>query len=402
MTDEPNEHLARYINSIRGFDLLSRGEETEVAKKLGLVLKEFMHGILEVPYTAEFILGRWKKLKEEGRSPSKLSDNYGTIPADILNARMDEYLSELTVQVAQSDYAAMRRTLEKCNLSQHLYFDILEQLERFNPKDPFIARLIASREEIIRLRNILVTGNLRLVISFAKRFKGFGISIPDLIQEGNMALIRAIEKFDPDRNIKFSTYAAWWIRQGAVKAIRNTSKMIRLPSHVYDLVIKIKQAKDKLFINLRREPSMEEVSNIIGVSVQEIEGVTNLVSEPISFDLSLRPEGNGYGYKFKRYGSDTRVRHIKDLIPSEDDDPYTQVLRKDMLNALGNAIFELEDKERVVLALRYGLGGDRPKTLEECGTLLNLSRERIRRMEKDSLDKLKGDKKLKHYKGALK
>src|SRR3990172_4335335 len=267
---EFNEQLARYIHDMRSFELLTRDKETAIACRLTLLMKQFTDGILDIPYTAEFILAKWRILKDEGRSVSKLSDNYGTIPADKLNAKMEEYLIGLEQHVANKDYASMKDILVKCNLSQHLYFDILRDLEKINPSDPFISSLIKIRDEIIELRNTLITGNLRLVIAFAKKFQGFGVSIVDLIQEGNIALIRGIEKFDPNRNLKFSTYAAWWIRQGFVRAIRNTSKMIRLPSHVYDMVMKIKQAQDALHLALKREPSIEEISKTTGFSVQKI------------------------------------------------------------------------------------------------------------------------------------
>lgn len=385
---EFNEQLARYIHDMRSFELLTRDKETAIACRLTLLMKQFTDGILDIPYTAEFILAKWRILKDEGRSVSKLSDNYGTIPADKLNAKMEEYLIGLEQHVANKDYASMKDILVKCNLSQHLYFDILRDLEKINPSDPFISSLIKIRDEIIELRNTLITGNLRLVIAFAKKFQGFGVSIVDLIQEGNIALIRGIEKFDPNRNLKFSTYAAWWIRQGFVRAIRNTSKMIRLPSHVYDMVMKIKQAQDALHLALKREPSIEEISKTTGFSVQKIEKVLNMTSEPISLELSVNA---------KLADSDAKPKTLKDLIITEEEDPYQILLRKDMLEAMQDSVNELPPTEQTILIHRYGLEGEEPKTLEEVGVIIGASRERVRQIEKDTILRLRTDSKISAY-----
>jgi len=393
LSAEFNEQLARYITNMKSFELLSRDEETRIANRLSTLLKQFTDGILDIPYTAEYIFNRWQKLKAEGRSPSKLSDDYGTISADVLNQRMEQDLGDLENQIARKDYAAMKATLIRCNLSQHLYFDILLELENINPDDPFITLLIDCRNEVIAARNKLITGNLRLVISFAKRFQGFGVSMIDLIQEGNIALIRAVERFDPNRNLKFSTYAAWWIRQGFVRAIRKTGKMIRLPSHVYDLLMEIKQSRDRLSTPMKREPTLYEIAKDVGISALEAERVLSLINEPVSLEFSINA---------KLHDHESKPKSLKDLLATEEEDPYTRVLYKAMFHEMSNAISMLSDTERQILALRFGLEGDKPKTLEECGTLLGTSRERVRQLEKETLERLRSNPKLKEYRGTLK
>jgi RNA polymerase sigma factor (sigma-70 family) len=384
---EFNEQLAKYIYDMRSFSLLTKDKETATASRLTLLMKHFTDGILDIPYTAEFILGKWQTLKSVGRSPNKLSDDYGTVGAEELSARMTGYLTELERQVAKQDYAGMKDILIKCNLSQNLYFEVLSDLEKINPSDPFIASLIKTRDEIIELRNVLITGNLRLVVAFAKRFQGFGVSIVDLIQEGNVALIRAIERFDPNRGLKFSTYAAWWIRQGFVRAIRKTSKMIRLPSHVYDIVIKIRQAQDRLHLSLKREPTIEEISAAAGLTPTRTEQILNLVVEPISLELSVNAKVDG----------DSRTKTLKDFIVTEEADPYETLLRKRTFEGMNAAIDNLTPVEQKVLIYRYGLDGEKPRTLEECGTLLGTSRERIRQVEKEVIHKLKTDPQLSKF-----
>jgi len=373
---------------MRSYGLLSKDKEAEIAYHLDLLMKQFTASILDIPYTAEFILSKWQTLKNENRSISKLSDYYGSIPAKELNTRMEEYLLELEKYVANQDYAGMKDILVKCNLSQHLYFEVLKDLEKINPSDPFISSLVSMREEIIILRNKLITANLRLVVAFAKKFQGFGVSIIDLIQEGNIALIRGIEKFDYSRNLKFSTYAAWWIRQGFVRAIRNTSKTIRLPSHVYDIAMRVKQAQDALNFSLQREPTIGEISRVTGYSTQRIEKVIDMTSEPISLELSINA---------KVADGDARVKTLKDLIVTEEEDPYQTLLRHNMLEDMQEAISHLNGTEQLILIHRYGLEGEEIKTLEEVGVMVGASRERVRQIEKDTLRKLRNDSKLMGY-----
>lgn len=376
-----NDQLARYVQDMHKYKLLSKKEEEEITRELNDKIKQFTAGILEIPYTAEFILKKWEGIKAKGRSPSKLSYDYGVIPAKELNPRMKRYLVELRRYVNKQDYAKAKEVLVKCKLSQSLYYEVLSSLETINPADPFIEDLIECRNKIIELRNKLITGNLRLVVAFARKFKGFGVSISDLIQEGNMALIRAIEKFEPDRSLKFSTYAAWWIRQGIVKTIRNTSKMIRLPSHIYDMTLKVKQAQERLHSALKRDPSMEEIAQHVGCDMKILEVILDMAAEPLSLELTI-------GFKA---GEGDRIKMLKDLIESEEANPYEALLAKESAAIIYSTIDRMEEIEKKILTHRFGLYGMKDKTLQECEKMFGMSGERIRQIERRALDKIKSE-----------
>jgi len=164
--------------------------------------------------------------------------------------------------------------------------------------------------------------------------------------------------------------------------------MIRLPSHVYDMVMKIKQAQDALHLALKREPSIEEISKTTGFSVQKIEKVLNMTSEPVSLELSVNA---------KLADSDAKPKTLKDLIITEEEDPYQILLRKDMLEAMRYSVNALPPTEQTILIHRYGLEGEEPKTLEEVGVIIGASRERVRQIEKDTILKLRTDSKISAY-----
>ena len=376
---EYNDPLARYIQDMRSYELLTKDKETEVTERLSLLIGQFTKGILEIPYTAEFILKQWEDLRAEGKSPNKLSYDYGTVPAEELHAIMETNLTALRQDVMTHNYAHAEEVLTACRLSQGLYYEILSDLEYINPADTHIEKLVRMRDEIIQLRNTLITGNLRLVVAFAKKFKGFGVPISDLIQEGNISLIRAIEKFEPSRHLRFATYAAWWIRQGFVRAIRNTSKMIRLPSHIYDMILKVKQAQDRLHTLNQRDATVEEIAKATGYSPSSLEQILDLVNEPISLEMAIT----------SKTSEGDKPKMLRDLIGTEEIDPYEKLLLKDTLEAMNEAMTNLTVMEREILTHRFGLEGGDPKTLEACGQLFSISRERIRQIERDVLDKLR-------------
>ncbi len=306
-------------------------------------------------------------------------DDFANVSLEELDFNLENNEPEETEEPAQADQVAIDDPVK-------VYLKEIGRVPLLTPEEETaLAMRIIEGDEQAKKR--LSEANLRLVVSIAKRYVGRGMQFLDLIQEGNLGLIKAVEKFDYTKGFKFSTYATWWIRQAITRAIADQARTIRIPVHMVETINKVKKVSSQLLHKNGHEPTAEEIAEELAMPVDKVREIMRVAQEPVSLETPIGEEEDS---------------HLGDFIPDDDApapaDAASHTLLKEQLE---DVLQSLTEREAKVLRLRFGLEDGRPRTLEEVGKEFDVTRERIRQIEAKALRKLRHPSRSKKLKDFL-
>jgi RNA polymerase primary sigma factor len=344
--------------------LISEGQERGF-----LTFEQISTALEEVEVTKEQLEELHSYLVEQG------IDVVGADGAPVTseNGRVEAAVAERERQPDQPKKPEIDLTVEPSLDSLRLYLRSIGKVPLLNAEQEVALAKRIERGDIVAKQH-MVEANLRLVVSIAKGYLGRGLTFLDLIQEGSLGLIRAVEKFDYRRGYKFSTYATWWIRQAVTRAIADKGRTIRIPVHMVEKLNKVVHVERQLVQSLGREPFPEEIAGELECTVREVRDILRMAQQPISLEKPIGEEEDSELGDF-----------VEDQLAESPFELASENLRRENVH---RALAALPPREREVIEMRFGLTGERPRTLEEVGRAFNVTRERIRQIENHTLKKL--------------
>ena len=420
-TDDP---VKMYLRQMGQIPLLTREQELTIAKKIKSTEEKFRKMVLSAKMVKLYVVDIFDDAYEKNINLDEvlnmdLDANYSSVK------RKTSFLLQRLKRAHSSD--RITKTLLKLNLATPIvedlanklkeYFSDVDRLDRqlsstkkigklkrnalnkkrrevensygdkFDMVKVWLRELKASESKFLKAKKELVAANLRLVVSIAKKYTNRGLSFLDLIQEGNIGLMKAVDKFEYKRGYKFSTYATWWIRQAITRSIADQSRTIRIPVHMTETINKLIRVSRTLVQETGREPTPEEIAHSMKIPVSKVRGILKIAQEPISLQTPVGDEGDT---NFGDFIEDKRA------ISPANATAYT-MLKEQMDDVLST----LTEREKKVLRLRFGIGDGYPRTLEEVGAVFRVTRERVRQIEAKALKKLRHPIRARKLKGFL-
>lgn len=336
--------------------------------------------------------------KEDGEEDQEVcsKETKALISEISLSRRMIERITfrmkRLVEKIEKAELELRKMDLEEEGDGERYQLTLKRRLERIESEagvpaselKMLLARIEVAERQSVYAKNELIKANLRLVVSIAKKYINRGLSLLDLIQEGNIGLMKAVEKFEYRRGYKFSTYATWWIRQAITRAIADQARTIRIPVHMIETINKIVRISRELVQDLGREPFPDEIADRMGFSVDKVRKILRITKEPISLETPV---------------SDDEDTHLSDLIEDKNTPvPQDSVIFRDLMEQLNKTLSTLTPKEERVIRMRFGIGEKYDHTLEEVGQVFEVTRERIRQIEAKALKKLRHPTRAKRLK----
>ena len=366
--------LTSWLRSVAGHRLLSREEEVELAKRIEAAEAQPLHELLEVLVRVKLLSPKVKVelVKQIGAGEGEPREAVDELLKALSenNLLSFERKEELAAEIEPSGDDA-RNTLVDELLNILVQSDTLPDEQ----KRELVERIEGAEVEAHSARDELVQANLRLVISIAVKYQGHNVPLEDLIQEGNIGLIKAASKFDYRKGFKFSTYAIWWIKQAIMRTLDNFSRSIRLPSYIVAKMNKFDSIYATLCQELQREPRRDEIAEALDLTVNQVEEILTFNADAVSMDLPLSDERS----------ASTLGDLIEDPTTSGEDGPIAELINADLI---AQFLDKLPEREQTVLKMRFGLEDGERKTLREIGVALKVTRERVRQLEIDALKRL--------------
>ncbi|MGH0030028.1 MAG: sigma-70 family RNA polymerase sigma factor [Myxococcota bacterium] len=381
-----------YMGSIQDVRLLSKQEVFDLAKTIREQREAFEQALAPIPGTAVLLLARWQARRKAGRVSGSLSRHYRDGSGRDIGAEIDRCFEKLErlVSTRPKDRDAIVAQIAEAQIAFEVWVDVHDELvaaandpaktcRAFGVHTVFAAKRLERAAQALAAYHEAVQKvafhNLRLVAKCAHRYKNMGVPFMDLIQEGNLGLIRAVEKFDAERGFMFSTYAVWWIQQAMIRAVQNQARTVRLPSHVCEQQVRYRRKREELLRRFGREPSPREVAGELGLTLEQ----ADLLEAALAPIKSIHTPVQGLDeVTFEEALPDEDAVHAEDELDE---------------SRLAGAVRELLDglpaRDRDILVWRFGLDGSEPATLGQIGERLGLSRERVRQLEGLALGRLR-------------
>jgi RNA polymerase primary sigma factor len=382
------------VHGIQHVPVLTREEVYALAREIAEAREELERALAPLPGAAVWLLERWRERRSEGRVTAALSRHHREEGARRCSARIDahfERLAELLARPRPVSRERLARLLHEAELAFELWLELhavlCEALEAGSARRRALgvdgafarrqlARAARARAAYERAVREIAFHNLRLVAKCAHRYTNMGVPFLDLVQEGNLGLIRAVEKFDPERGFMFSTYAVWWIQQAMIRAIQNQARTVRLPSHVCEQQVRYRRTRESLFQQLGREPSPREVALELALPLERAD----------LLEGSLAPVASLHARSAEREDASGEETFRDEETPSAEQ----ELDRERRTAAVAELLGRLEAREREVIGWRFGLGREaEPLSLGEIGKRLGISRERVRQIESAALARLR-------------